>query len=368
MIMRSPKSNHITITPYNSSWPQLFEAEALGVKKALGESCVAVHHVGSTAVPGLSAKPTIDIIVVVKAESHCHCEARSNPFLIIKSMIFWIASSCLRTPRNDRVFMDPSLRWGDNRERENSSLIPLGYIYKGECNIPMHYGFAKRGDVDVNLHLYEEGHAEIKLNLMFRDYLRANDIARDEYGSLKARLLQNPDSFKKNGAMFTGYNLGKNAFISDILQKAGFDRLRMVRAVHYNEVKAANYFRQKYCFDQVLIEDPCLLTFDHMNHEHLILYKGTDIVGYAHLQFWPEGRAAMRIIVIDENKRKLHYGSEFMTLIEKYVKLKGYKSLQVASTPEVLVFYQKHGYSKMLFNDPDSYQIASRYIVIGKIL
>ena len=353
------KTNHIIITPYNTSWPMLFAAEALAIKEALGDDCVVVHHVGSTSVPGLSAKPIIDIIVAVKAQ--CHCEARSNPVInnstIMDGNASKIKNGLLPRPKKDLLAMTlPQV------------FASLGYVYKGEYNIPMHYGFAKRGMVDVNLHLYEEGHAEIELNLMFRDYLRANHSVRDEYAVLKHELLQNPDSFKKNNSMFTGYNLGKNAFISDILQKAGFNRLRMVRAVHYNEVEAAKNFRQKYFFDKAQVEDPYLWTFSHIDHEHLILYKGTVIVGYVHLQWWPEHRVAMRIIVVDENKRNMRYGSEFIILIERYLRSKGYKSVHAESTPEALGFYQKHGYSEMPFNDPDDHQADSTDIAIGKIL
>jgi GrpB-like predicted nucleotidyltransferase (UPF0157 family) len=75
------------------------------------EGGIAVHHVGFTAVPGLAAKPKIDIIAVVK-----------NTSKIIP-------------------------------EIEN-----LGYEYRGEFNIPLHCGFSKREpDLSVNLHVYEEG-------------------------------------------------------------------------------------------------------------------------------------------------------------------------------------------------------------------
>ena len=54
----------IVITSYNHDWPKMFEAEAIKIREALGDLCIAVHHIGSTG--GYSAKPVIDIIVVVK--------------------------------------------------------------------------------------------------------------------------------------------------------------------------------------------------------------------------------------------------------------------------------------------------------------
>src|SRR5580698_1970268 len=56
----------IEVVPYNPEWPQMFEAEAALIKKALGDNCIAIHHIGSTSIPGLSAKPIIDILPVVK--------------------------------------------------------------------------------------------------------------------------------------------------------------------------------------------------------------------------------------------------------------------------------------------------------------
>lgn len=57
----------IEVVPYRNEWPSMFEEEARFVKQALGDNCLAVHHIGSTAVPGLVAKPIIDMLPVVKS-------------------------------------------------------------------------------------------------------------------------------------------------------------------------------------------------------------------------------------------------------------------------------------------------------------
>jgi GrpB-like predicted nucleotidyltransferase (UPF0157 family) len=134
--IQNPK--HIEVVPYNPEWPKMFEAEASAIKEALCDNCIAIHHVGSTSVPGLQAKPKIDIIAVV---------------------------------------IDPATTI--------SPLESIGIQYRGEYNIPLHYGFSRRGNVDVNLHVYAEGHSEIELNLLFRDYLRSHPEARDKCGALK---------------------------------------------------------------------------------------------------------------------------------------------------------------------------------------
>ena len=137
----------IVIAPYNSNWPKIYTIEAAKIQQALGNNCIEIHHIGSTAVPRLIAKPRIDIIAAVK-----------------------------------------------NSEITIENLAGIGFEYMGEYNIPMHYGFRIRENVDVNLHIYAEDHPEIELNIMFRDYLRNNPATRDAYATLKQDLLQDHNS------------------------------------------------------------------------------------------------------------------------------------------------------------------------------
>ena len=51
------------VVPYNSQWPSMYELEKNAIFSALGNHCLCIHHIGSTSIPGISAKPTIDIIV-----------------------------------------------------------------------------------------------------------------------------------------------------------------------------------------------------------------------------------------------------------------------------------------------------------------
>lgn len=59
------RSKSIIVVPYNPKWPEMFDDEASLIKHALDDHCLAIHHVGSTSVPDLAAKPQIDIIAVV---------------------------------------------------------------------------------------------------------------------------------------------------------------------------------------------------------------------------------------------------------------------------------------------------------------
>lgn len=206
----------IQLEPYNEKWPHFFQREEKAIRSEV-PYVLDIYHIGSTSVPGLTAKPIIDIIGVV-------------------------------------------------RERESAvePLKKLGYAFKGEYNIPFRSYFNKEG---VNLHLYEQGHPEIELNLVFRDFLRNHSEERDAYAALKAKLAEDPNSHKKNG-MFKTYTLAKDAFIKSCLKKAGYKGVRFLKAAHHDEKDLA----RKYC---TCIENP--------EYDHLVLYQGIALVGYGHV-------------------------------------------------------------------------------------
>ena len=56
---------HVRVEPYNPDWPAAFQREAARLRPVFGKNLVALHHIGSTAVPGLAAKPILDIMPVV---------------------------------------------------------------------------------------------------------------------------------------------------------------------------------------------------------------------------------------------------------------------------------------------------------------
>ena len=299
----------------------MFEKEAEKTKQILGSHCVEIHHIGSTSVPGLSAKEDLDILCIV--------------------------------------------------DKLSSSLVlqDSGYTFKGELNIPLRYYFSKNTEESkVNLHVVEPGHDFSALNLCFRDYLRSHEEVRKAYEDLKHKLVKDPSSFERVNGKFPRYTLEKNDFIKSVLEQAGYNGLAVNFCTHYREWKVAKLFRQKYFFDQVPITDPYTWTFDHPDHTHFVLYKGVDITGYAHIQLWPEQRAAIRIIVIDKLKRDQGFGQQFLSLIEHWLKEKNYKSVHTEASQEALQFYKKHGYTEMPFNDPDAYETDPQDTPLGKVL
>jgi GrpB-like predicted nucleotidyltransferase (UPF0157 family) len=194
----------IKVVPYDSRWPKIFDSE----KKLLETVLTEIHHIGSTSVPGLSAKPKIDIIAVA-----------------------------------------------NELNRSITDLEKVGYEYKGEWNIPLQGGFAKRGDIDVNLHVFfEPDHPEIELNLRFRDYLKAHPDVRDEYAALKHEILKDESSQKEKSGEFPLYTIRKRDFIDGIIRAMGYDRLRVLKSITAKEKRIS---------------------------EDFVLYRGVDIIGYA---------------------------------------------------------------------------------------
>ncbi|STX51746.1 glutamate rich protein GrpB [Legionella busanensis] len=313
------EQRRIEVVPYNTNWPIEFAEEAGKIKEALGNNCIEIHHIGSTSVPDLAAKPVIDMIPVV---------------LDITKV-----------------------------ENANTAMQTLGYEAKGEYGMPFRRYFQKGSNQRTHhVHVYELGNSEIDRHLKFRDWLRAHPKDKEAYARLKETLAhQHPYDINT-------YCLGKESFIAATDKKAGFNGLRIVKALTPREWDKVRYFRQFYFFDAAGLSDPYLWTFDHHAHAHFVLFHGSDIIGYTHLQLWPYNRAALRIIVIDEPKRSCQYGSQFLALCEKWLKSQNYSSLHVESSPAALRFYRNNGYINMPFNDPDGHKGDVRDIAVGKIL
>lgn len=171
-------AQHIIVTDYNPLWQEQFAEEAKLIKKILGENCIAVHHIGSTAVPGLVAKPIIDIMPVVK-----------NIDLV------------------DTVAYD---------------FEKTGYEYLGEFGIPGRRYLRKGGDERTHqIHIFAETSIwDIQRHLAVRDYLRSHEKVRREYGKLKNVLAQ------KYPFDIDGYCNGKDEFIKQIEKDAMIWKMR----------------------------------------------------------------------------------------------------------------------------------------------
>lgn len=134
----------IEVVDYQASWPGRFADVAAELRDVFGDLPDRIDHIGSTAVPGLAAKPVIDVQVSLPT---LHDTARFEPSLVSRSFVL---------VRND-----------DRRKWFASRRAP---------------------DVAANVHLRRSGEFSQQAALLFRDYLRASGSARDRYQRAKRRL------------------------------------------------------------------------------------------------------------------------------------------------------------------------------------
>lgn len=172
---------HITITEYSPLWKTLYENEAELVRRILGSNCIAVHHIGSTAVPGLCAKPVIDIMPVV----------------------------------TDLDAVD-SIK---------TQFEAAGYEYLGEFGITGRRYLRKGGDERTHqIHIFRDTDREnILRHLAVRNYLRTDKNAAQQYGRLKTFLAE------KYPYSIENYCIGKENFVRE-LEITALACLRRIRA------------------------------------------------------------------------------------------------------------------------------------------
>ncbi len=138
----------VTLRDHDPRWALCYELERANIRAAFADLDISLEHVGSTSVPGLIAKPILDILG-------------------------WAT---------DVAEID----------RRISNLAPLGYRYRGERGIAGRRYLVRRDETDriafIHLHLYDESHDEVAHLLTFRDALRAQPDVAQEYGHLKRAL------------------------------------------------------------------------------------------------------------------------------------------------------------------------------------
>lgn len=161
----------VAVTAYNPDWPSRFQREAELIRAIFKDEILQIHHIGSTSIPGLAAKPVIDIMPVV---------------------------------------IDIELV-----DRFNTEMISLGYEPRGENGLHGRRYFQKGGNQRTHhIHIYEKGNTETTRHLVFRDYLRANGEDAKKYGALKTKLAE---QFPYD---IDSYIKGKEALVKEIEMKA----------------------------------------------------------------------------------------------------------------------------------------------------
>jgi len=254
---------YIEVVDYSHDWPLACAREAANIKHALGDNCLEVHHIGSTSVVGLAAKPIIDMLPVVR----------------------------------------------DIRAVDQHAMEALGYEAKGEFGIPFRRFFTKGQDLRThNAHVFEQGNSEIERHLKFRDWMRNHPADRDAYAELKKSLA------KKFPNDIESYCLGKEGFIANIDAQAGWDGVKFVVAMTPKEWEAYHRIGKEHAHPSLAGE----------NHCHFVFYKGVKIVGAAHVECLNAAEVAKRFLATDEPFKEHGYESYMMHILEKWIHSQGF--------------------------------------------
>lgn len=166
------RAMNIIVTDYDKDWSSLFDIEAEKIKDILNDEVVEIHHIGSTAVLGLKAKPIIDMM--------------------------------------------PIVRDIENIDKYNGKMTGIGYEALGELGIQGRRYFRKGGENRTHqIHVFQvDNNTEIERHLAVRDYLKSHKEIANEYGELKAQLaLRFPRDIE-------GYSDGKDDFVQNLEQMA----------------------------------------------------------------------------------------------------------------------------------------------------
>lgn len=167
---RNPLNKAINLEPYNPEWPSMYTKLEGQIRGALGIKAQMIEHVGSTSVPGLSAKPIIDIVLVVLDS------ADESSYL--------------------------------------PSLEPLGYVLRVREPDWLEHRLLKSPEIDGNIHVFSQSCVEIARMLAFRDWLRTNEDDRRLYERKKRELAAKTWKYTQD------YADAKSNVVRDILDRA----------------------------------------------------------------------------------------------------------------------------------------------------
>ena len=172
-------TREVIVVPYDSTWLFKYELELERIKKVLSSEIVSAHHIGSTSIPGMYAKPIIDIMLEVRD---------------IKKI-----------------------------DDYNNEMIGLGYEPRGELGIPGRRYFSREEPKDVrthHVHAYQSGDGSLDRHLAFREYMKTHPEEMKTYSELKLVLA------RRYPSDIDGYILGKELYV---------DRIEKIAIAWYRE-------------------------------------------------------------------------------------------------------------------------------------
>lgn len=167
---RAPFNSTVYLAPYDPDWAEQFARHAGRIREALSSRVLLLEHVGSTAVPGLSAKPIIDMVLAV-------CDAADEPSYV-------------------------------------PALEAQGFVLRIREPNWFQHRLLKAPAVAGNLHVFSSGCTEIDQMVLFRDWLRTHDDDRRLYEDTKRRLAAQTWSHRQH------YADAKSDVVREILARA----------------------------------------------------------------------------------------------------------------------------------------------------
>lgn len=170
----SNSTENIELEPYSPSWLEKFQKEATKIREAIGEgNIISIEHIGSTAIPGISAKPIIDIAIGVQS-----LETAKNFLPVLEKMgySFWD-----KNPKKDRMFFVK--------------------------------GLPPNGPRTFHVHIMEASGDELPKRILFREYMRTHPEEADKYEALKKEL---SEKYKQDREAYTE---AKSDFISNVIKR-----------------------------------------------------------------------------------------------------------------------------------------------------
>ncbi len=301
--MKKQLSKEVIVEPYNLTWVKQFEALSIQVKDILQEELLIIHHVGSTSIPGLDAKPIIDVIPVVKDITSV------NSF--------------------------------------KEELKKLGFEGKGEYGMLGRRYFTRRNSpFFCNMHIYEENAAEIDRMLLFKKFLINHPGSKEEYASLKRML-----AIKYPNDIYN-YCLKKTEFVEKIDAQSGYHGFRMMQVLSDEEQQVYYQILQSEIYDLLGMKVPKVFFDIHAKDKcHIVLRKDVGIIGVAEIEFISATSSVLRSFAIKKEYQNEGNGGVFLKMLEKWVMQKGRSRMLLYANDNTLSFYQNLGYEKIYFDD-----------------
>lgn len=303
------------LLPYDQSWPEQFETKKKNISDILGDCILEIHHMGSTSVPGMMAKPQLDILVIV-----------------------------------DDL---------DNARAKVSEMEKRGFVSRGNYTHIGEEYFTEDGPLGqrlVSIHVLPVGHEQIEKILSFRDYLRENEEARNRYLAVKKELYQ------KYADNYHEYDSGKGLVIKELQEKAvEWRRTKNIRSVMENKdegtinvklvesqaelLLAKEIRRQVFQLEQNIDFE---LEFDSKDAEaeHFIAYLDNEAVGTTRVRYMAEKTAKLERLAVLRAYRGVGVGKKIMHYVIDYLKVKGIKKIMLNSQEQAKKFYEDIGFEQ----------------------